>query len=212
VTDGNVKDALRLYQWNIAVSGAVYEALHVFEVVLRNAMDSQLSLWNSTQLDPSTGAAHSADWLMDTSHLLARLAGKDIDKATRRARAALRTGRPGGRVPGHPDVLAQLSFGTWRFLLPSKDPGRQLLWSQALSRAFPYLTGKHAQLVEQVDGIYRLRNRVAHLEPLLRTGVVQNQVTAMRAVLSSIDPTVETWFTSRQRVTAVLRARPRQGE
>jgi hypothetical protein len=36
-------------------------------------------------------------------------------------------------VPGHPDVLAQLSFGTWRFLLPSNDPGRELLWNQAIN-------------------------------------------------------------------------------
>ncbi len=107
-TGGNVRDALRLYQWNVDLSGAVYEALHVFEVVLRNAMDTQLSAWNATQIDTSTGRAHAADWLMDPAHLLTRLAGNDIGKATDRARTALRMGKPGGRAPGHPDVLAQL--------------------------------------------------------------------------------------------------------
>jgi hypothetical protein len=206
---GNVRDGLRLYQWNIDLSGAVYEALHVFEVVLRNAMDTQLSAWNASQADAATGRTHSADWLMDPAHLLIRLAGSDITKAADRARTALRTGRPGGRVPGHPDVLAQLTFGTWRFLLPSRDPGRQLLWRQALSKSFPHLTVKPANLVQQIDGIYRLRNRVAHLEPLLRSGLVHSEITAIPVVLRAIDPTIEAWFTSRQRVTATLRARPR---
>ena len=205
---GNIKDGLRLYQWNIDLSGAVYEALHVFEVVLRNAMDTQLSAWNATQTNAATGQVHSSDWLMDPAHLLVRLAGSDITKADGRARTALRTGKPGGRVPGHPDVLAQLTFGTWRFLLPSKDPGRQLLWTQALVLSFPGLTITPAALVRRIDGIYRLRNRVAHLEPLLRSGLVHNELTAMRDVLQAINPTTEAWFTSRQRVTGTLRARP----
>ena len=45
--DGNRRQAIRLYQWNIALSGAVYEALHVVEVVLRNAIDAQLCAWNA---------------------------------------------------------------------------------------------------------------------------------------------------------------------
>jgi hypothetical protein len=207
-TNGNVKEALRLYQWNIDLSGAVYETLHVFEVVLRNAMDAQLSIWNATQTDASTRRAHALDWLMDPAPLLIRLAGADIAQAANRAHAALRTGKPGGRVPGHPDVLTQLSFGTWRFLLPSNDPGRELLWNQALNAAFPHLDVPPTRLVKQVDGVYRLRNRVAHLEPLLRSGAVQDQIKAMRAVLSAINPEIENWFTSRQRGTTVLKARP----
>lgn len=59
-----------------------------------------------------------------------------------------------------------------------------------------------------MHGIYQLRNRVAHLEPLLRSGNVRAQLTNMRTVLGEIDPIVEHWFVSYQRVTAVLRARP----
>ena len=206
---GTVRDGLRLYQWNVELSGAVYEALHIFEVVLRNAMDTQLSAWNAIQTNAATGLTYGADWLMEPARLLTRLAGGDITKAVDRARNASRKGKPGGRVPGHPDVLAQLSFGTWRFLLPSRDPGRLLLWRQALASSFPHLTVRPAALVQQVDSIYRLRNRVAHLEPLLRSGLVQNEIKAMRAVLLAIDPTVEAWFTSHQRVTAILKVRPR---
>lgn len=202
---GNHKDALRLYGWNIDLSGAAYEALHAFEVVLRNAIDQELCTWNATQTDRATGAPHSSDWLMDPAHLLRRLLNRDLAKAQNRARTALRTS---GRQAGHPDVLAQLTFGTWRFLLPDRDRGRQLLWRQALHHAFTHGNPTPRALVGDVDSIYRLRNRVAHLEPLLAQGAVRAEYLAMRRVLASIDPVAEQWFISRQRITAALRNRP----
>ena len=62
---GNRKRALQLYQWNIELSGAVYEALHVFEVVFRNALDAQLCVWNAGQTDQSTQLLHNSEWLQD---------------------------------------------------------------------------------------------------------------------------------------------------
>ncbi|ALV43623.1 hypothetical protein AU252_22645 [Pseudarthrobacter sulfonivorans] len=74
-----------LYRWNIDLSGAAHEALHVFEVVLRNALDQQPCIWNTSQPDPSTDRFHSSDWLIDPSALLLRIAGRDIPDAKRRA-------------------------------------------------------------------------------------------------------------------------------
>ncbi|HZX04383.1 hypothetical protein [Kribbella sp.] len=203
--EGNVRRALSLYQWNVELSGSVYECLHRFEVILRNALDEQLRSWNALQRDRETGRTHSADWLLDPARLLGRLAGDDIRKAGRRAQTAL---RGAGRPPGHPDVLAQLSFGTWRFLLPDNDPGRQHLWNKALAAAFPRLSGAPSDLVDHVDHIYKLRNRVAHLEPLLNSGMVADRLDRMRTVLLAIDPALEAWFVSRQRVTATLKLKP----
>lgn len=81
----SLQEAIRLYLWNIDLSGAVYEALHVFEVVLRNAIDAELCKWNASQPDPDTGRLHSSDWLIDPSALLLRVAGRDIPEARRRA-------------------------------------------------------------------------------------------------------------------------------
>lgn len=205
---GNVRDALKLYQWNIDLSGAMYESLHLFEVVLRNSMDAQLCAWNATQRDRRSSRQHSPDWLMDPSHLLARLTGTDIPKATSRARKALRSGQHNGRVPGHADVLAQVSLGTWRFLLPDRDPGKRRLWDDALVKAFPHLHGPRRDLVRKIDDVYRIRNRVAHLEPLLSSATARDRLNAMRQVLGAIEPATEQLFTSRQRVTSTLRARP----
>lgn len=204
--DGNRRRAIQLYQWNIEVSGAVYEALHVVEVVLRNAMDVQLSAWNAAQLDASEHRFRDRDWLLDPAPLLRRLIREqELENARERAERAIRRHR---RPVAHADLLAQLSFGTWRFLLPDADPGRQRLWADALHAAFPHFSGDVRELVESVHGIYQLRNRVAHLEPLLRSGNVRTQFINMRVVLGAISPAVEGWFVSNQRVTAALRRRP----
>ncbi|WP_194928694.1 Abi family protein [Pseudactinotalea sp. HY158] len=205
-TDGSRRQAIRLYQWNIRVSGAVYEALHVVEVVLRNAIDAQLCGWNSSQVDPQTGKHRDRDWLLDPAPLLRRLVrDHELTKAHQRAERAIRHQR---RPVAHADLLAQLSFGTWRFLLPDRDPGRQRLWDDALHVAFPHLDRSPQELVNSVHGIYQLRNRVAHLEPLLRSGMIRTQFTNMRTVLNEVDPVAEQWFVSNQRVTATLRGRP----
>ena len=207
LSSGKLREAIRLYQWNVEMSGATYEALHVFEVVLRNALDEQLCGWNAAQTDPVTGRAHGRDWLKDPARLLRRLTKDDILKAESRARKALRLGSadPG---PAHPDILAQLNLGTWRFLLPDADAGRQLLWRQSLSFAFPHLAEPPAHLVGNVHAVYLTRNRVAHLEPLLNTNLINSRFRQMRAVLGAISPDIEDWFVSRQRMTAVLRLRP----
>lgn len=208
--DGNRSQAIRLYQWNVALSGAVYEALHVVEVVLRNAIDAQLCAWNAAQIDIQTGGFRNRDWLLDPAPLLRRLVREqELGKARQRAEQAIRRHR---RPVAHADLLAQLSFGTWRFLLPDRDPGRQRLWNDALRFAFPHLNHPSRGLVDSVHSVYQLRNRVAHLEPLLRSGQIRAQYVNMRIILSAIDPAADQWFTANQRVTSVLRARPKLGE
>lgn len=205
--DGNRRNAIHLYQWNIELSGAVYQALHVVEVALRNAIDTQRCHWNATQIDDATGKYRDSDWLLDPAPLLRRLVReKELATARDRAEQAIRRQK---RPVAHADLLAQLSFGTWRFLLPDRDPGRQRLWDDAVKGAFPHLERSPKKLVKSVDGIYRLRNRVAHLEPLLDMGNVRRQYENMRLILREINPAVEEWFVSNQRVTAELRNHPR---
>ncbi len=46
-TDGNLREALDLYKWNIALSGALFEAIAVVEVVVRNEIDNNLQTWGA---------------------------------------------------------------------------------------------------------------------------------------------------------------------
>ncbi|MFI2487548.1 hypothetical protein ACH47X_11595 [Promicromonospora kroppenstedtii] len=206
---GNLRAALKLYQWNVEMSSAVYMMLHLVEVFLRNSIDKQLRAWNATQINPQTLRPHGRDWLLDPSHLVERVVRRDeIDKAARRARLAVRDSATSRRPVTHDDVLAQLAFGTWRFLLPGRDPGRQLLWREAIGGAFPGLRRPVRDLVRDVDRLHRLRNRVAHLEPLLVVAVVSLQLKAARRVLREIEPSAEAWLVSQQQVSTVAAQQP----
>lgn len=201
----DLKGAIELYRWNIELSGAVYEAIHIFEVVLRNAMDTELRVWNSGQ-KKSVAGRHSGDWLLDPSALLKRILENDLEKARERAGRSTQGSNPS--VVRHSDVLAQLTLGTWRFLLPSKtDHGKNRLWDDALGKAFPLLKRPVPQLVAAVHGVYKLRNRVAHLEPLIDINVMA-QLVNMRTVIGSIDDRVLSWFSSLQKIESALSKRP----
>ncbi len=92
--------------------------------------------------------------------------------------------------------------------MPDKDAGRRLLWRDAISFAFPHLESAGEELTRRVRGVHQLRNRIAHLEPLLQSGFVETEFANMRFILAGIDPEVETWMVSRQRVTSILRQQP----
>jgi hypothetical protein len=197
----SLQEAIRLYRWNIDLSGAVYEALHVFEVVLRNAIDDELCKWNASQPDPDTGRLHSSDWLIDPSALLLRIAGRDIPEARRRALKSTKRRPQGQREPLHEDILAAMSLGTWRFILPGRnDAGKQRLWDEALREAFPHLIRTSRELERAVEGVYHLRNRIALLEPIISSSVPA-QLVNMRTVIGAIDPQLLSWFTSTERIS-----------
>lgn len=199
ISGDHLKNALSLYHWNIEFSAAIYEALHLAEIALRNAMDYQLRLWSAAQPDGSD------EWLFETPHLLTRLLDTDLDRAHQKAEKAC-----GDRDPCHDDVVAQLTFGSWRYLLgfANKDAGRDLLWRECLSAAFPHAgaSGRN-NLVGSTARLHQLRNRVAHLEPLLREEP-REVVKDLQRVMRGIGPGAETWLTSRQKVTQVGNARP----
>ena len=195
--NGDEAKALTAYHHNLRVSGAVYEDLAIVEVALRNAMDEHLRQWNAAQTD-STGMSLGPYWLFTPARLLQRLLQSDLAKAAARVRGS------GQSQPTHDDMLTHLTLGTWRYLLPDADPGKQYLWSAALRRAFPYLVGPPRRITDAVTGIWLLRNRVAHLEPLTKVSALQRQVRNMRFVLRSIDPALEVWLEAATRLPTVL--------
>jgi len=200
-TGGNPAGALAAYEYNLRLSGAIYEALAIVEVALRNALDRQLRTWNATQATRAGDRPFQPDWTLDPAPLLKRLVGADLRKAVQRVPHH-------GRTPSHDDVLAQLTFGTWRYLLPDGDPGKRYLWQACLSNAFPHLTGSTSQLLARVSGLHRYRNRVAHLEPIFGRTQVRQYERAMLFIVRAIDPELETWLASQARITAVLATQP----
>jgi len=190
---GDPSAGLQLYQWNIAVSGALHEAISQLEVLLRNALDEQLRRYH--------GKVHSGggDWYADLAVPL---------QADLRSQVAVARGRArkGGRPEVHGKVIAELTFGFWRYLLDARH--QATLWAPALRHAFPHLRPRvRSQVYDRVERLHRLRNRVAHHEPLYGLPLEQAWRELVE-VCGYVDPTTAAWVWSSSRLPAVLAQRP----
>lgn len=189
-THGDGAAALRLYEWNIAASGAFYEALGIVEITVRNALNRMLT----TFLGSDRGA-----WYDDQSGILSVHAQEDI------ARAKVRIQRQGhDETAGR--VVAELSFGFWKFLLARRYEAT--LWTPCLRHAFPNLhPQRRATAFEAMDKLHTLRNRVAHYEPI-HTRDLQSDMLRIYRLLDWIDPEVRSWAADLSRIGVVLQKRP----
>lgn len=160
-TSGDRSRALDLYEWNTTMSAAVLHDLAHLEIAIRNAYDSAL-----TSRAPA-GAPHwTRDALRYFPVVMKKAANGAPYDANERPRkqlaAAVREAGPGAPAG---KVVAELMFGFWRYL--STSAHEVSLWRPYLHRGFVPGTSRKA-----VDGpmarLHKLRNRVAHHEPLLR--------------------------------------------
>lgn len=180
-------DPLALYAWNVRVSSAFFEDLHYFEVALRNAIDGAL-----------TEQFGSENEWFDTPGLLSLRSRRAVAEARRRARG------DSGRVPSHGKTVAELPFGFWWSLLA--DEYNRSLWQPALRHAF---TGpmRRRTLHGRVDDLRRLRNRIAHHEPIhgrdLRT-----DHTVLLDTAGRIHPSLAGHVTTWSRVPLLLTQQP----
>jgi hypothetical protein len=216
--EGHHKRALALYRWNMGVSAAFLELLSVVEVVVRNALAEHLIQWCRIN-----GGYH--DWLLHPDELptpLDKLFASVLQGAYAKAEAAKtdRDARPGHPRSGSPltsgDVLSQVTFGQWHGLFPWNDAQRidpttnayrTQLWNEATKEAFhPATSGDQIHWL-----LFRLsyfRNRVAHHECVL-DGNLKNRLDDVFLLLSLTDPSVHVWATSHNRVTQMLKERPK---
>lgn len=206
-TSGHRKNALALYRWNMGISGAFYQGLHIFEVALRNSMDEQLKIWNAAQVD-AQGRLYDGEWCKRPADPLLRILGSDLPEAQDRAKKALlRSNKT--RDPNHDDIVAHMSLSAWRFLLPSKtDPGKAALWEDGLKNAFPNLVRPLQQLIDAVENVYRLRNRIAHLEPLHKVNL-EASLKNMQTVIADVSAPTATWFVTSTPIRDILDRRPK---
>ncbi len=200
-TGGDFSQAHKLFEWNVQASGAAMEAIYVFELILRNAIDRELRLWNE-------GMAGTPDWLLRPHpYLLRALNQSELLKAATRAR---RIAAEHGRAVNNDDVLAQMSLGAWRYILPSKAiKSKQKLWEVAIKNAFPAWPGKWSadSVVSRVANVHGLRNRVAHLEPPHHYDLRKVR-RDMRSVCHAIGPDAARFFVQTERLLPIIESNP----
>jgi hypothetical protein len=194
--DANGDDvlALRLYEWNIRLSSAFHETLGQFEVLLRNALDTQLQSWHR-KLPGGDGR-----WYLDKARM--PLQPKQWDQVA----SARRLARQGARQETHGKVVAELTFGFWRFLLDARY--QPTLWAPVLRHAFPYLRPRVRKAVyDPTERLNGLRNRIAHHEPIYDLPL-DDRLRELLAVAGYICPTSAAWIWSTSPVEAALASRP----
>ncbi len=136
--------AIRLYERNTALSQSLYGVLQGLEITLRNSFHSTLSAKLCT-------SAWYNSW---------PLAAPQADQLRRAGVSLLREGKP--LDPGR--IVAELPFGFWTGLT---GPHYAKLWNLHLAQAFPRRTLQRTTAHQRLDEIRKLRNRIAHHEPIL---------------------------------------------
>jgi hypothetical protein len=192
-SSGNVAEAMNLYAWNIEISAAFWGVYHMFEITYRNAIHQQLEV--------HTGIS---DWW--NSSLRPKIHQSELDTIDRAiADASKNHANPQTLITapaftaGH--IVAELSLGFWVILLANKYHAS--LWTGNLEKSFPLYTGKRNDLHKNLVRLTRLRNRIAHHEPVIDRDLNVDQMYLL-AVINYIDPNVRQWVDLHSRVNSVL--------
>ena len=154
---GNTKKAMTLYRYNLRLSQVVFTVISCYEVALRNAIDSNLSHINGP------------DWLRDAilpggmfdAPKFSRTAG-----IIRKVYSELKSS--GAYSPSK--MLSSMEFGIWKYMFSNTQfrvTGRTLLGifpnKPKSSRNRQY---NNLFVFNELDAVNRLRNRIAHHEPI----------------------------------------------
>ncbi len=193
---GDRDRALALYEWNASVSAAFYRDLGHLEVALRNAYDRAITArWRGQQ-----------HWLVDPSGPtripLVRHGTNVNARAQTLADDAVK--RAGGVNAPPGKIIAELSFGWWRYL--TSRAHEKTLWVPYLHHAYPRGTNR-ADVDLVVVQLHALRNRVAHLEPLFPRPLLTDHGRLLW-LCEKLNPTLADFLRGSSTVVLRLQARP----
>lgn len=184
-TNNDLHAALGLYEKNIRLAEAFYTPLQCVEICLRNVINEVMKV------------TYGDNWLNEDQSPL------DVDslRLIIEARSELRE-KAQPLAPGK--IIAQLRFGFWVGLLGRRYDNT--LWRKCLHAAFRARGSKtRAEVHGRFNAIRRLRNRIAHHEPILwdRTPLDQMHREIIEAIAWMCPATAE-WAAHHSRVTSVL--------
>ena len=201
-TNGDIEASLALYAWNHEVGSAFNVVLQQFEICLRNSVQPVLE-------NCFKEAWHKNYKLKNASETIQ----KDLAAAEKKARENRK-----GFDPSTGDVVAATSMGFWREICKPMHAG--LIWSRRVEMAFPNkpavkdLRDSLEQVHVRVDHLVKLRNRIAHHEPIISSGgnmdgkSLRDRHNEMRDLLEWMDADFTSWVFINDRFPAVIEACP----
>lgn len=187
--------ALELYSWNALVSGAFLMPLHICEVVIRNAVADALE------------AKYGTMWPWSSSFELS-LPNNPVGFNPRKD---LQRARQGVGTTGK--VIPELTFAFWQKLFTARYDGR--LWNAYLPIVLPNIGAGVAlnvararqQVYDDLEHIRRLRNRIAHHEPIIARDLQADFQRIYKLTNFRCNETAE-WMRNNQQAVTLIAARP----
>lgn len=185
--------ALMLYAWNAEVSGALLPPLHVCEVVIRNAVADALE------------ALYGPRWPWSLTFELSL----PDPKQGYSPRRDLQTARHAVHTTGK--VIPELKFVFWQKMFTGRYDNR--IWDHHLLRVMPNLDPSQRvatlrmAIYEDLERVRRLRNRIAHHEPIFTRALDVDYQTILALVRFRCAVTAA-WLDSHQTATATIAAKP----
>ena len=192
---GDLETALRLYAWNIEISSAFWGSFHMLEVSLRNTLHTQLvtlakrdDWWNARLLLPRDSK----------KDLLHNDTKKIVQEAISTAKGK-QTAKGEELESGH--VVAELSFGFWIGMLANRY--HQRLWEKTFVHTFPHYTGLRIPLHDDLERLRKLRNRIAHHEPIFKRNLAIDH-DKICGLIGYIEPEARVWVMNNSQIPKIL--------
>lgn len=186
--------ALQLYMWNAQVSGAFLVPLHLCEVVMRNAVAEVIEDVYGPRWPWSVGFERSLP--------IPQHGYKPKDDLINARRHQDTAGK----------VIPELKFVFWQKMLTGRFDTR--LWNNHILRAFPHAASQGIQpsqlrqnLYHDLDTVRRLRNRIAHHEPIINRNLQDDFLTITR-IIEYRNEDVAEWMKNNQILLPLLTLKP----
>ena len=164
-------EALIAYSWNIELSQALYPALQILEIALRNSLH-----------DAITESFQNEHWFeMSFLHEREKSQVNQAKDSLRKDQKEISSGR----------IVAELSFGFWTSLFDVRYEHVQVLWPKLLKPTFIFLSkGQRTRqyLSRELNRIRLLRNRIFHYEPIWHWRDLADQHHSIIHLTKSLSP------------------------
>jgi hypothetical protein len=190
------RGALALYAWNAQVSATMLAPLHICEVTIRNAVSDAISAvygsqwpWHSAFIG---SLPNSGKWKM-RSHLAAL--------ATAMPSATTTTGK----------LIPEINFVFWEKMFTGRFDAQ--IWIPHLFSVLPNLNQAYTiqqarfKINQDLLKVRRLRNRIAHHEPILAKNLNDDFATIKELIGFRCLETA-TWMDTNQQASALIALKP----
>ncbi|WP_185737612.1 Abi family protein [Corynebacterium bovis] len=178
-------DTVELYMYNSELASHMSEVILHVEVLVRNVIHGKLSEANDSKDIP---------WYLDNdTYRFSKKMSRTLARAVSKA---------GGPAASQSTVVAEIPFGTWRFLLSTQY--QTTVWP-IVSPGFqgrPRSQRDRHELYDSMTYLHEIRNRCAHSEPVFEHDL-DTFLCAVSTVADFVDPKStqwikDTWFLRRR--------------